>query len=287
MTGLTPGTHVVYPNPLAPWCSHRGVVYDTNHDGTYDVLSYSGLDVMHLSVEDLDVVPVPSGQVEVGTHVIAIAVEHPPDLAPDPYARHAVGVALAVSPTHVSVQPDQHDKGVEDFPVEAVFAFPAGEAYVPRVYDDVFLSVGADGSDPDHEDAEIEPVRGTVLTVCSSTQVRFLSVRGQQTVDPALLALDERVEPGTWVVLADGETGAVTRCEQFRTDNRRNAWGYTYTVAQPVPGGPPTDDVQQFTVWSGEYFDGFLVASIESDRVTSTVLPIGSTSQVTVSPVRT
>lgn len=287
MTELAPGTHVVYPNPLAPWCSHRGVVYDTNRDGTYDVMSYGGLDVMSLSIEDLDVVSVSTGQVEVGAHVIAIAVEYPLDIAPDPYARHAVGVALSVSPTHVSVQPDQHDKAVEDFPVDAVLAISAAETYVPREYDEVCLSLSVDGSDPTDVDAEIEPVHGDVLGVSASGEVLVLTVLGQLRVHPAQLALDERVEPGTWVVLSDGETGAVSRCDPFRTDNRRNAWGYTYTVASPVASGGPYGYVQQFTVRSGERFDGFLVASIESDRVTSTVLPVGNTSQVVVHPVRT
>jgi hypothetical protein len=282
MTELAPGTHVLYPNPLAPWCSHRGVVYDTrdNPDGTYDVLSYSGLDVV-IPAGDLEAVPVPPGLVEVGTRVIAIAIEHPPDLAPDPYARHATGFALSVSPTRVSVYSDQHHERVEDFPADAVFAVPAAETYVPRDYDDVVLSVSVDGSDPTDPDAEIEPVPGVVLHVCGSAQARVLTVRGQHTVDLARLALDERVEPGTWVVLTDGETGAVTGCQPFRTQNRRNTWGYRYTVASS------TGSVQEFTVWSGEHFDGFLVASIESDRVVGTALPVGSTSQVAVHPVRT
>ncbi|GAB2582894.1 hypothetical protein [Microlunatus antarcticus] len=278
MTELAPGTHVVYPNPLAPWCSHRGVVYDVNRDDSYDVKSYGGLDVLHMPLEDLHVVPVPTGRVEIGTHVVAMSVEYPPDMAPDPYARHAVGVAVSVGSTHVRVRSDQQDEGIDELPVDAVFALPAAETYVPSDGDEVFLSVRGDGSD---EDGETNPVHGNVLAVSASGEALVLTVLGQRMVDPALLAVDDRVEPGTWVVLSDGETGAVTRCELFRTDNRRHAWGYTYTVASPVGRS------QEFKVWSGEQFDGFLVASIESERIPSTVLPLGSTSELTARPVRT
>ena len=149
---------------------------------------------------------------------------------------------------------------------------------MPRDGDEVFLSAKVDGSG---EVGRVEPVHGSVLGVAASGEALVLTVLGQQMVDPALLAIDDRVEPGTWVVLSDGEIGAVTRCELFRADNRRHAWGYTYTVASP------SGYSQEFKVWSGEQFDGFLVADIESERIPSTVLPLGSTSQVTVYPLRT
>jgi hypothetical protein len=202
-------------------------------------------------------VPAPSGPITPGNRVVAITL--------GPYARHRVGTVLTATPTgsgtpSVIVYADQPRLPAETFPADTVFAIPAAERYVPRTGDSIVLSVPTVGDD---EDADIEPAPGTVSRILASARVVVDTEAGVRTVEPGRLAVDDRVEPGSWVVLPDGTTGSVVASHHFRVADRQHSWGYDYTVA--VPHEPD----QQFKAWSRERFDAFLVATVNAGRVTA------------------